>query len=226
MVYSRYGQVFKEIRNDKGLPMSYFENIGIARSVLSRFENGHVRIRFETLDIMLQEMNVNLAEYELMFNNFSMDFQAEFILEAEEADYAKNIKKLQELDVTARDSGYFWFAIMAKARFSHLSLSEVEALLDILGSIKQYGYLQICLVYFTIDNLETNNIIEILSRFEQKRKNYYDIFKYLRRILQVAYRASIILDFRGEKRLSDFILKIYNRKKVTHDLFITQLSHS
>lgn len=74
------------------MPLSYFQRVGIDKIGLSRFERGLSMMGFEKVDVMLQEMNVSLAEYELVINHFVPDFQEEFLFEVEEADFAQDEK--------------------------------------------------------------------------------------------------------------------------------------
>lgn len=223
MVYARYGEVFRTLRQQKGLPIGYFEKMGIGKSYLSKFERGQTMFRFESLDMMLQEMNVSLAEYELLLNNFEIDYQEEFIEELEEADYSQNIEALTSLYEISKYSGYHWFSLITKSRLGRLEKNEAKEIVEFLSTITQYGYLELCLVYFCIDSLETSDMVQILLEFEKKSANYYDIFKYRRRILATAYRASIILSIRKEQRLSEIILKIARKKAKRHDFFVRNL---
>lgn len=79
MVNHLYGKVFKQIRTQKKLPLSYFQKLGIDKAVVSRFERGKTMVSIERVDAMLQEMNVSLAEYELMINHFVSDYHEEFL---------------------------------------------------------------------------------------------------------------------------------------------------
>lgn len=77
---TRYGKVFKLIRNQKNLPLSYFEKIGIGKSHVGKFERGEIMMAFDRIDNMLQLMNVSLGEFELIVNHNVPDFQNSFYL--------------------------------------------------------------------------------------------------------------------------------------------------
>ena len=50
---------------------------------------------FERIDLMLEEMQVPLAEYELIVNNYMPNFQEFFILELEKAEFSQNRDKIK-----------------------------------------------------------------------------------------------------------------------------------
>ncbi len=63
-----------------------------------------------------------------------------------------------------------------------------------------------------------------MSSFEQKNQNYFGIYKYRRRIFQIFYRALVILSSRGEKKLSQQILKMIEKpNRAGIDLYLEVL---
>ncbi|MDR7697152.1 Rgg/GadR/MutR family transcriptional regulator [Lactococcus lactis] len=137
MTYHLYGEKFKELRTQKQLPLSYFEEIRMNKGDLSRFEHGKQMIGFERLDVMLQQMNVSLAEYELIINNFVPDFQEAFLNDVDEADFNQDKPKLTKLYEEARETGYGLLAIATKARYDKLEEKEITYVLDFLNKIKE-----------------------------------------------------------------------------------------
>ena len=79
MPYARYGKVFKKLRTQKHLPLSFFESYGLQKSAIHNFENGKSMMGFERLDIALQAMNVSLAEYEYFINDFQLNYMEEML---------------------------------------------------------------------------------------------------------------------------------------------------
>lgn len=224
MTFAGYGKNFRLIRNQKGVPLSFFQKMGIDKTGLSRFERGLSMMGFEKVDVMLQQMNVSLAEYELAVNHFVPDFQEEFLFEIEEADFAQDIAKLRALYKEARESGYAYLALAVKARFENLTLSEINFVIHFLTKVTYWGYFELSFTYFVLDNLDTSTIQLLLVDFEQKNQNYFGIYKYRRRIFQILSRALVILSSRGEKELGQEIIKLIempNRGAV--DLYIEVL---
>lgn len=73
MVYFKYGKAFHDLRIQHGFSLSAFEELGIAKSTLSNFENGKSMLSFDRLDFALQKMNVSPLDYSLMINNGEQD---------------------------------------------------------------------------------------------------------------------------------------------------------
>lgn len=40
MIYKKYGEVFRKLRLQEGLPLSHFSSAGISKATLSDFERG------------------------------------------------------------------------------------------------------------------------------------------------------------------------------------------
>jgi HTH-type transcriptional regulator, SHP2-responsive activator len=206
------------------LPLSYFQRVGIDKIGLSRFERGLSMMGFEKVDVMLQEMNVSLAEYELVINHFVPDFQEEFLFEVEEADFAQDEKKLNSLYKEAKESGFSYLALSVKSRFEKLTLSEINFVVKLLTEVTSWGYFELSIAYFVLDHLDTLTIQSLMSNFEQKNQNYFVIYKYRRRIFQIFYRALVILSSRGEKKLSQQILKMIEKpNRAGIDLYLEVL---
>lgn len=72
MIYGKYGKAFKIIRNQKKMTLNYFSKLGISRSSISKFERGHSMMKFDTLLVALQELEISLEEFELFLNNYNI----------------------------------------------------------------------------------------------------------------------------------------------------------
>lgn len=226
MIYKEYGNCFRKLRDQKHLGMSQFKKVGVDRSCLSRFERGLSMMTFERIDMMLQEMQVSLSEYELLLNNFVPDFLEVFLTQLENADFDQNFRKLEELYQEAHSSGDYLLAIAVKARYSKPSEYELAQIYFYLQEIEKWGYFELSLIYFTMEHLTLDQLITLFYKFEEEGNNYYGIMKYRRRILQIAYRIVVILASQGEENIARHILKLTDEhKNVQIDLYIEVLHH-
>ncbi|ETD05603.1 hypothetical protein N568_0101540 [Lactococcus garvieae TRF1] len=78
---------------------------------------------FERVDLMLEEMQVLLAEYELIVNNFMPNYQDFFLLELEEADFSQDFNKIQKLYLEAREAGKHIFKRRCDSDFSNANIA-------------------------------------------------------------------------------------------------------
>lgn len=203
---SRYGEAFKTLRLQKQLSLTYFETAGVNKGDLSRFENGKVMMGFERIDLMLQAMNVSLAEYEFLINHHIQDYQDEFFSQLEAADFSQNQDKLKKLYTEALSSGETYLALAVKACLHPLESQACDRIVDYLNKVKKWGYFELSLAYFTLKSLPTSVLLLFFQEFENKCGNYITIPKYYRRIYQIAYRAVIVLSHRKERALAQRIL--------------------
>lgn len=224
MVNHLYGEIFKQIRTQKKISLSQFQKLGIDKGTISRFERGESMMGLERIDVMLLEMNVSLAEYELILNHFVSDYHEEFFQELEQADIQKNSKKLTLLYEEARSYGYKWLSYAVKARQEKLNFSEKLEVTNFLEEVTVWGYFELSVAYFVLDNLETDMLLQIMGQFANNDKNYLGIFKYRRRIFQIAYRAVVIFVSREEPEQAKLIIdKTSTRRLEIIDFYIENL---
>lgn len=99
-------------------------------------------------------------------------------------------------------------------------MSEINFVVKLLTEVTSWGYFELSIAYFVLDHLDTLTIQSLMSNFEQKNQNYFGIYKYRRRIFQIFYRALVILSSRGEKELSQQILKLIEKQTEQELTFI------
>lgn len=220
-----YGHTFHNVRIQKHLPLSFFKNDGIDKASLLRFERGDSTMSIERVDTMLQSMNVSLAEYELMLNHFVPDYQEAFLQEIEEADFLENKKKLRNLTAEAQEENFKELSLAAKSCAGKLSDEESDYLTQFLNGIDEWGYFELSLVYLALNNLKSSEIMLLISKFEDRNRNYFEIFKYRRRILQIIYRAATLFAARGEQEIAKKILDRSKNRSKERDMYIINLRH-
>lgn len=207
MTYVRYGAVFRTIRQQKGLSLSYFEKLGFDKSSIARFERGETMIGLERVDVMLQAMNVSLAEYELILNYFVPNFQEEFLFELEQAEQHLDRTKMEQLYEEVKETEYHFLALAAKAKLNGLTASEIQQIMSYLDKVKQWGEFELALTFAVLEYIDTSDLIRLLSIFDLRNRSHYSIPKYQRKIYQIAYRAVFVLGSRGEKDIAYDILR-------------------
>jgi len=224
VVLTIYGRKFREIRNKKNLPLSYFTRIGIDRSNLAKFERGEIMIGLDKLDACLSEMDVSLTEYELIINNFVPSYQEMILDIIDEKDYRRDTRGLKNIYNEAKGDLNRWLALVAKSCFTKLTEKEINDVINFLNKIEEWGYFELSIFYFVITELPIENIQKLLQSFDEKLNNHYNIFKYKRRILQIYYRAVAVYIKENRQDLAEKALKQASTKSNgLHDSFVTIL---
>jgi transcriptional activator, Rgg/GadR/MutR family, C-terminal domain len=224
MKYKGYGESFRKIREQKHLGLSYFEKIGVNSSNLSKFERGLTMMSFERVDMMLQEMHITLAEYELILNNFVSGYQEVFLNKIEELDFDNDIPNLKILFLEAQSSGYHLMALIAKSRIERLRQTELEEIEEYLNKVETWGYFELSLIYFVMEHLPIKQLTRLFFKFEEKSENYYNLLKYRKRIFQIAYRIVVIFASNRKRKMAQYILTIIESHfKVRIDFYVEVL---
>ncbi|WP_350356813.1 helix-turn-helix domain-containing protein (plasmid) [Lactococcus lactis] len=203
-----YGKIFKILRCQKKYSLAYFEDSGISKSNLSKFERGRIMLSFEKCDNILQKMNISLAEYELIMHQFAPIYQESYLFELEQAEFDLNKERLEDLYVEIKESDNKWLVYTAKVRHEGLMDFEIQEIVLFLKGIEQWGYFELSLLFAVLDLFSTKEIVSILKDFEYKNRNYYSVLKYRRRIFQIVFRAAMILGCRGKETEARDILKL------------------
>lgn len=92
MVYARYGEVFKMLREERELKTSDFKEYGISKSTLEKFESGRGNLPFDKLDESLQMMNISLHEYNYLLNDGINDYFIDVFEEIDNAFYSETLR--------------------------------------------------------------------------------------------------------------------------------------
>ena len=195
MVYFKYGKAFHDLRIQHGFSLSAFEELGIAKSTLSNFENGKSMLSFDRLDFALQKMNVSPLDYSLMINNGEQDNYISIFDEIEHAYYQRNIKQLQYIyEINKEGSNeQKLIAFSARGLYRRLTIEELNEIEFYLKGVQFWGFFELSIlanIGDKLDNSIINNIIDDL-RYD---KAYYENNLYYR-VLIYRFFYKIIFKF-------------------------------
>lgn len=195
MVYFKYGKAFHDLRIQHGFSLSAFEELGIAKSTLSNFENGKSMLSFDRLDFALQKMNVSPLDYSLMINNGEQDSYTSVFAEIEQAYYQRNIKQLQEIyqENSNGTKEQKLLAYSAKGLYQHLPADEIGEIEDYLKGIQFWGLFELSLLANIGDKLSDTQISYILDDL-LFNKIYYENDLYYR-VLIYRFLYKVILHY-------------------------------
>ncbi|WP_339014769.1 helix-turn-helix domain-containing protein (plasmid) [Lactococcus garvieae] len=219
MVYKKYGDIFRKLREQHHLPLSSFSSAGISKTALSNFERGESMMSFEKVVVALQIMGVSLEEFEHFLNGYSLS-DSDFLLEEiEKETVSQNFTKLKMLYTKARSQGYPYLALAAKSSWSALDEEETEKLVDLLYETEVWGYKEICVCYLTINNFSTRDILTIIDSFLVPGQELFNSLKYRGYLVQVCCRAVTTLSSRGYKEYAEHILNRIDAYSLVHTMF-------
>lgn len=224
MIDKRYGVIFRQIREQKQLSLSYFEKYGVLKSNLARFERGETMMGFERVVSMLQVMNITLSDYELFFNYYLPDYQEHFLVELEKAAFSLDDMKCKKLFDEIDHSENRLLALTAKAKFDKLDQYESEEILEYLYRVKYWGYFELSLNYDVAEYISIVEIKDLINIFEKKTSYFSDVTKYRRKIHQIVYKIILKLCLNGDEKFANELLKSTKRpERERIDFYISTL---
>ncbi|WP_285023807.1 helix-turn-helix domain-containing protein, partial [Lactococcus garvieae] len=140
MYASNIGEVFRTIREERGYSLSYFQNSGISKSIISKFENGYSAIRLDTMIIALEVMNMSLAELESYLKEYAPNNTYTILNQLYEAKQTNNVLQLQQLSQIAVKNKLTFVFLATKSIMRTITPMESKSLTDYLYDIQVWGY--------------------------------------------------------------------------------------
>ncbi|BAK58400.1 transcriptional regulator [Lactococcus garvieae] len=224
MVYKKFGYVFRQIREQKHIPLSDFSSIGISKATLSRFERAETMMNFEKVVQALQLMGIGLEEYEYLLNDYA-PIESEALLKEIETAFLKQDKKtLINLYKIALEAGYPYISLAAKASYNELSSENIDTITDYLYDIKVWGQTELYVFYFTMNKLNIRDILYILDLFLlEKKHKIFNSVKHLEIFACACCRAIAFLTSKGYQEYSAHILHRVESLELVQSMFLRNL---
>lgn len=224
MVYKKFGYVFRQIREQKHIPLSDFSSIGISKATLSRFERAETMMNFEKVVQALQLMGIGLEEYEYLLNDYA-PIESEALLKEIETAFLKQDKKtLINLYKIALEAGYPYISLAAKASYTELSSENIDTITDYLYDIKVWGQTELYVFYFIMNKLNIRDILYILDLFLlEKKHKIFNSVKHLEIFACACCRAIAFLTSKGYQEYSAHILHRVESLELVQSMFLRNL---
>lgn len=213
MVYKKYGNTFRRIREQKHLSLSAFSGIGISKASLSKFERGESMMNFENVVRALQEMGTTLEEFDHFLNDYSLGEKELILDEIERATINQDTDELIHLATRSQHQGYHFLALAATSSYRLLTETEIDEVVNHLYEIDVWSYKDLRIFYFTMDNLATRDILYILDLFLSAGHTLFNSERHRGYFVQACCRAITLLSYRGYKEYAEHII---NRMDTYH----------
>lgn len=220
----KLGEIFRKVRESKGLKLKDFSEEGLSTSHLSRFENGESEITVSKFLSALNKLKISLDEFMYIVNDFHCDEVSELVHEIQNCIFNNDAIKLnslliEEVESPSKERRFHYLnIILIKIHLQEItgkkcySTADLNYLTDYLFSIDYWGYYELLLFINTIDVLSISSLI-ILSKEMIKRSDFYsDVPKNRQLISCLALNTYIVCILRGklldacyfEKKLKSF----------------------
>lgn len=203
MIYKKYGEVFKTIRQQHGFALSYFESVGISKGMLSRFENGKSMLSFDKLILALQEMNMSLQIFLVFINNKVPDYVETKFKSIDTAYWNGNTKKLKEIyeehiQYYNPKEGKFGIenyviAFSAKAHFSPLKKDELEKIGSYLERVIVWSLYELNILLNLVEQLPLELLCKLMKKLihDEEYRYIWTNAEFRLLIVRVIFRTSL-----------------------------------
>lgn len=216
MVYAKYGETFKILRKQRGYKLSAFEDVGISKSTLSKFERGDSMMSFDKLIVALEVISVTFFEFEKIINNFLPSTYETLLEKINTCLVSSQTDKFVSLYHEAQEIDEFQLALAVRGQYEPLSVGEVDELVDFFDNLKIWREVDLYTLYLSLEYLNTKEILYILEQFLVDGEAMFASRIHRDRFVHVAYRAVAFLVLRGYKELAYHILLQVDKNDIEH----------
>lgn len=213
MIYKKYGEVFKMIREKHNYTLESISGHGVSKSILSKFERGEARLTLEKFISTLYYMKVSLEEYEHYLNDYYPNEWENLIDDILNASLVNDIQKLKELYILSDSLDLHFTKLAAKSSWTTLTPAESEDLTAFFYEIEIWGVKEFMVLTLTMNNIQPSDIIYIIDSFFKNDTNVLRSDKHRYYLGICCCFASLSLSLRGYKDASQNIInyvKIHN----------------
>lgn len=220
VIYKKYGETFRKIRIQEGLPLSFFASVGISKSNLSDFETGKKMMSFDKVVIALQAMNVSLRNFETHLNDYVSCDSLDILYNIEEAYLLEDTSKLLELYELTDINGLQQLSYSIKILLNIHNVDDLELIVNFLYSVKIWDYQELSIFYIVMSYISPKEILDLLTNIKKYCSGIYHSKEHNRILTLVLCKASEILSQQNYKQQSKQIINIIIQYKLASTMFL------
>lgn len=198
MINNKFGLVFRELRKKKGWTLSDFSEVAISQSALSRFEKGENSLDVDKFFAGLRLLDVSCAEFEQTYLGLTRgDFKSSYdaLYEAYFSRDIAKVKAIQEAIKNPLQRLALKCLILDLEGIGTLRDEEEEELVDYFEKIEHWGIFEMSMLQFTIAQLKSRDVINVLEQFHKDTQGYTSICQYRRYLVSITNKGAFTLIF-------------------------------
>lgn len=221
MVYPKYGQIFRLLREQKKLPLSAFKYAGVSKPALSKFERGEAMMSFQKVFLALQIMEVSLGEFESLLYDYELNEKENYLYKIETAMANNDKEKLVFLYKESLEAEYSIIALAIKSLYSPLKPREIEEITELLYEIKIWGLVELYVFYFTLHYLSIQDISHLFRKFFPKGHPLFISEKHSSIFIKLCCKAVVHFSCAGYKKEASDVIQQLEKYPLDFDIFHT-----
>lgn len=222
---SKYGIVFNKLRKQKGFKLTSFTNVGISPATLCKFENGKSMIKFDKLNLALNELSITLSEYEKCLNDFQLDTHEELIKRTIIITLSGETCELKHCYSEFLKLSERCCALAVKSLYEKLTEDEEEWVGDYFDSINYWRYIDLYALYLLVGTLKVRQLAYILEGFyiSDDFHNIFNSQKHCGRFAQIVCKAVVYLSYQGYRQMTRHFLDYLDPQNFSHTMYTKNL---
>lgn len=205
----RYGATFQALREDREIEQGAFSIPELSELRLSFFEEGKIMLPLDIVLRALEELHVSLADFEHFFSSGMRECVLDSFEALEQAELRGDKEELGKIYQEVEETTDIRLLILsAKSTFSSLDEDEVEEVSSLLFGIDDFTLVELYGLIYTMKDLPTSTIKEILSDILTHNQCPKTRHSYRLAITRASGRGLVVLIKRKDYQEAHDILKL------------------
>ncbi|MGY3713873.1 Rgg/GadR/MutR family transcriptional regulator [Lactococcus petauri] len=202
----KYGQIFKELRLQKGLPLSAFNELGISKTSLFNFEEGNTMMGFDRVNIALNKLGYSLANYEELLNNYKPHYLEDTVQKMEESWMFHDVISLKQIEKDLIEKGEHMISLVAKGCYSSLSPMDSETITSYIYELTTFNYIDLCIIFLSLEHLSQKDTMYLLEGLLKKQKILFKSSIIRCRITEIILLATYKFIIQDNQLVANYLL--------------------
>ncbi|AEB28834.1 transcription regulator [Carnobacterium sp. 17-4] len=200
----KIGKVIKTIRTSKKIKTSNTYSNILSRPAISKFEKGLSDTTSTKLFQILNNLNVSLDEFYLIYNNYNLDDEHTFLSKYSQYFYQNDIENLKKLKISLKEKykvnnqiKLFHYSVLTDLTISYIlnekpNSKSLDILQSYLLNCEDWTYYEIVLFTNSLDLFSEEQILLLYKRTKSKLEHFKMLRKYNNEIFSLLSNILVI----------------------------------
>lgn len=197
----KIGEIYRELRLDKGIKLSNYIDKGFSKSQLSRFERGETEISLIKFLSALDFINVSIEEFMVIYRGYRNDSFEELLKKLHTLSLTKDAEGLRYLfneveglpnSTTKKIEKILILSCLSSVESENLiTQSDLRFVTDYLFGIESWGYYELSILGNLAQYINGETLVSLGREVLRKTDYYYEVVRNRKLVIQLSINIMI-----------------------------------
>ncbi|WDT83939.1 Rgg/GadR/MutR family transcriptional regulator [Streptococcus thermophilus] len=197
----KIGEIYRELRLDKGTKLSNYIDKGFSKSQLSRFERGETEISLIKFLSALDFINVSIEEFMVIYRGYRNDSFEELLKKLHTLSLTKDAEGLRYLfneveelpnSTTKKIEKILILSCLSSVESENLiTQSDLRFVTDYLFGIESWGYYELSILGNLAQYINGETLVSLGREVLRKTDYYYEVVRNRKLVIQLSINIMI-----------------------------------